>query len=381
MPHPLENKLSHFRRRLRMISVTEGLLRLIASMVGAVLLLALLDYTIDFNDAGIRLLLSLLAMGVLIASTWRFLIRPLTCRRRTIDLARVIEAEYPWLGSRLSSAIDFLAHDESDVLVGSAALRGSVIDRTTGELATLDLHQLLDIRSVATAAMQALPICLAAAGLILVDPPAARVALARLVRPLGNDRWSTEILPHQPVPAAIERLDISLLPPSGTDLPPRNSDPHIHAVRGTKVAFSGKFTRPVHRAILHHAAGPMIVAQISDDGLRFETAADDFVISTPVDYWFEVDDASGTHRIARSEWRVSVVFDPAPTIDFERPASDVHLTSRARLPIAICAADNLRVPHLSLVYTRSDRSEAGEQVVTGVVDLEASGGETATPAG
>jgi len=380
MQHPLEDTLSRFRRHLRVVLALEGLLRMMASVVGAVLLLALLDYTLHVHNTGIRILLSLLAVGVLVMSTWRFLIRPWTDRLRTIELARAIEAEYPPLGSRLSSAIDFLGHPESDVLAGSVALRGSVIDRTRGELAAFDLHDLLDIRRVSTAALLALTLCLTAAGLVLVDPPAARIALTRLIWPLGDARWSREALSLSTTPIDVQQLDVSLTPPPGTEIPPRKSGPRICAVRGTRAVFSGTFTRPVRRAVLHRGAGRAIAAELSDDGRHFRTASDDFVIRARENYWFEVDDPSGTHRIARPAWRVSVVHDPAPTVRFERPTTDVWLTPRAKLAIAIRAADNLPVPHLAVVYTRSDRDACEERAVTGLADLEAADVATAPPA-
>ena len=171
MSHPLEQKLARLRRRLRRWLVAYGLGRLIAAVVGAVLVLGLVDYVFRPEDRGIRVI----ATGVLLAvfgwACYRWLYRPWTLRLDRVELARRVGRWFPELGDDLPSAVEFLAQAEDDPRAGSAALRRTVIAETTAEAERIDFATVLDRRPVVRGVLLAVGVCLAAGILFLLLLP------------------------------------------------------------------------------------------------------------------------------------------------------------------------------------------------------------------
>lgn len=187
--HPLEQRLAQLRRRVRRLVALWGASRLAAVVLGALLALGAADYLIRFDDPGIRLINSLVLAGLVAWGSYRYLFRSLSARWGELRLANEVQRRFPVLGDRLAVAIEFLRQSDDDPTAGSSALRRAVIAQTTAEAAAMDFTTALDPRPAVRAGVAAIGLVLVAAILAALDPVSSRVAVARLISPLGSIAW------------------------------------------------------------------------------------------------------------------------------------------------------------------------------------------------
>ncbi len=189
MPHPIEQRIVETRRKAARLLLIYGVSWVAGSLVAAIVLLGLVDYLIRFDDPGIR---ALSTLAVLLAAGWttyRYLYPALAVRLRDVEIAQRIERRFPGLQDRLASAVEFLHQDEHDPQAGSAALRRAVIVDTTDAVQRLNLDDVLERRPANRALAGAAAVLALALGIVICDPLSARLALARLARPFGDDAW------------------------------------------------------------------------------------------------------------------------------------------------------------------------------------------------
>ena len=110
MTHPLEQKIVALRRRVRRMAAVYGLSIVAAAVLGTVAALGLIDYLLRLQDRGLRIIASLVVLGVLgvdcaIATS----IGRSGVRLRDVDLALRVQRRFPDLDDRLVSAVEFLA--------------------------------------------------------------------------------------------------------------------------------------------------------------------------------------------------------------------------------------------------------------------------------
>jgi hypothetical protein len=189
MSHPLEEKIVALRRRVRRVAAVYGASMLLAAVVGAIAALGLVDYLLRLQDRGLRIIASLVLLGVTGWMSYRCLYGPLRARLPSIDLARRVQQRFPSLGDRLVSAVEFLHQPEDDPAAGSIALRRAVITQTAAEIRPLDFSDVLDLRPTVRAVVILAAACLLAGLLAAIDPSAVPIAVARLANPLGNAAW------------------------------------------------------------------------------------------------------------------------------------------------------------------------------------------------
>src|SRR6185295_10417147 len=189
MAHPLEKKVADLGRQVRRMIALFGICRVVAFVVGAVLVLGLTDYLIHFEDRGIRAMASLAVMAAIVWSAYRYLFQPLAHRSRELQIAQRIERRFPALKDKLSSSVEFLKQTEADPQAGSAALRRAVIVETASQVERLNLDDVLDRRPVRRAVWVGGAVCLLLVAGAMLDPASARLALVRLLVPFGNDVW------------------------------------------------------------------------------------------------------------------------------------------------------------------------------------------------
>ncbi len=161
-------------------------------------------------------------------------------------------------------------------------------------------------------------------------------------------------------PPAVEAFRVTLHPPAYTGWSPSQSDKRIRALRGTRVAVTGTSTKPLHAAAIQLEGGPEIAAKVRNDGFSFEVAPEDFEIDQSGAYWFELTDREQLGGGQDERWDIRAVTDAPPSVSLEQPAHNLFVTPEAVVPLRILVKDDLAVHDLTLVYTRSDRSEHGE---------------------
>ncbi|NUQ61695.1 MAG: hypothetical protein HUU20_04350 [Pirellulales bacterium] len=189
MSHPLEQQIAALRSRVRRLLTLYGLCWTLGAAVAAVILLGAADYAIRFEDRGIRVLASAAVLSVLVWAAYRNLYFGLTTRMTDVELARRLECRFPVLRDSLASAVEFLRQSEEDPLAGSVAMRRAMIAKTAAEIEPLDLNEAVDRRPAVRAAMTATAIGLLALILIVANPLASGIAIARLANPFGDTAW------------------------------------------------------------------------------------------------------------------------------------------------------------------------------------------------
>lgn len=189
MSHPLEQKFVALRRHVRRMAAVYGLSVVAAMLLGTLAVLGLIDYLLRFQDLGLRIIASLLVLGVLGWTFYRYLFLTLSVPIDDVVLALRVQRQFPGLKDRLISAVDFLHAIEDDPTAGSASLRGAVVSEATAEAERLDFSAILDPRPMVRATALLIAVCLAVGVLVVLNPSASRVAVARLANPFDNTGW------------------------------------------------------------------------------------------------------------------------------------------------------------------------------------------------
>ena len=224
MLHPLEQKIVTLRRRVRRLAAVYGLSIVVAILLATVAVLGATDCLLRIEDRGVRIIVSLGALAMLAWSCRRFLGPTLFVRLPDAELALRVERNFPRLKDGLLSAVEFLGQSEDDPTAGSAALRRAVIAQAAAETQDLDFSAVLDRRPARRAATLLAAACIMAGMIVLLAPADARVAVARLINPLGNTAWprATHLMLRRPVErmARGQPFEITVVNAFGARLPP-----------------------------------------------------------------------------------------------------------------------------------------------------------------
>ena len=252
--HPLERRLSNLRGRALRLTLVRGVSTIAASVTALAIALGLIDSAIRFQDRGVLVIFATVILAVFAWTASRLLGRLRKARLDDTTLALQIEARIPSLKDRLASAVEFLKLPENDACAGSAALRRAAIAQAAAQCNETDFGAILNFRPAFRAALASLAVCLLAAGLVLLNPAAARTALARLMLPLGGSVWPQKT--HLQIATRIERiargqpLEIEVVDARGEPLP---ADCRVcyrlHDARG-KVSEESEAMRPLGPAMI-----------------------------------------------------------------------------------------------------------------------------------
>ena len=229
MPHPLEQKLVALRSRSRRMMLVYGLCVAAATLLAAIVALGAIDYLLQFQDRGLRIIASLSLFSLLVWTAYRFLRPVLFGRLQNADLARQVERSFPSLHDRLVSAVEFLHQSEDDPAAGSAALRRAVIAQTTAESQEMQFTDVVDPRPAKRAALTLAAVCLTAAIFVVLWPSTSWIAIARLANPLGDASWPRAT--HLDVRKSVKRIargqsfQVEVIDAQGARLP---ADVRIH---------------------------------------------------------------------------------------------------------------------------------------------------------
>jgi Domain of unknown function (DUF4175) len=166
-------------------------------------------------------------------------------------------------------------------------------------------------------------------------------------------------------PPAVESLAIKLHYPEYTGFSPQDSQPHLRAPAGTRVAIRAATTKPLRSATLRTDVGLELAAAVAEDGYSFTipaSAGGEFLLDKTGTYWFDLEDREGFHGGQQTRYEMRVLPDAAPTVDIEQPKANIFVTPAAVVPLRILVKDDLAIHQIALVYLRSDRSDKGEIV-------------------
>jgi len=227
--HPLEQKITSLRTRLRRLLTLYGVSRVVGVVVTMVLALGMVDYLVRLEDRGLRVIATLILLGALAWSGYRFLYLGLAARLRDVDLARRVQRRFPALEDELASAVEFLHQAEDDPIAGSVALRRAVITEAAARTERLDFREAIQERPAWRATVTASAVTVLAAIVLVAFPAASGIALARLANPFGNVAWPQVNhlalrQPVKPVPRG-EAFEVEVIDARGEKLP---SEVRIH---------------------------------------------------------------------------------------------------------------------------------------------------------
>jgi hypothetical protein len=187
--HALTTQITDLQRRLAWRERAVAVCRTLAVAVAAAVVLGWADYVIRFTDRGLRLMLTAALAAMVAWAVYRWWIVPRRHRLVPLTVARRVEAAFPQLCDRLSSAIEFLSQAEDDPTAGSATLRRAVVADAERVVAELPIESIIDRRPLRRAAGWAAAVAALVAVATLIDAAAVRTAAARLVAPLGATEW------------------------------------------------------------------------------------------------------------------------------------------------------------------------------------------------
>ncbi|HUG94319.1 MAG TPA: hypothetical protein VML55_26045, partial [Planctomycetaceae bacterium] len=163
-------------------------------------------------------------------------------------------------------------------------------------------------------------------------------------------------------PPVAERLHVTLTPPAYSG---RAAEPlpegvgHVQGLVGTNVEFRVVASKPLSSARLRVKNDPPQPLTLSDDGRRFEGA---FTLREPGVYswWLELTDREGFENPEAPRYEVRAIADQVPQVSIDDPASSMHVTPEAEIPLVVSARDDLGLREIRIQY-RIDRLEgAGE---------------------
>jgi len=155
---------------VRVLSVLYGVGVVLASLVGVLLALLLLDYLLNLK-AWPRVVMMLGGAALLGYVAWRWVIRPVLARMTINDIAGRVETAFPQFDDRLRSTVDFLAQQKR--IPGSDAMKDRVVSETATLAGNLDMNRAIVARPAYLSMAGgvgaiALAVVLAAVGLMLV---------------------------------------------------------------------------------------------------------------------------------------------------------------------------------------------------------------------
>lgn len=178
------HKLAEFGRRRRRLILFRGLFAAVASLLGAMLLIAIPDYLFVLSDTA-RWVLSTLAYGAAVAAVWITSLRLMVHIPSQRELAQWMETTEPGLHEDLVAAVELGAAD-ADPRFDSPVFRGLLQQSVAERMGRLDVQALLPwalVRWWARAAGIVLVICLA---LVLIPDSPFRALLTRAMLPGAN---------------------------------------------------------------------------------------------------------------------------------------------------------------------------------------------------
>ena len=189
MRGPIEGRIAALRGQVRRLLALHGLSWLAFGLVSAILAAGSVDWLVNLApEVRLVLLAGVIGLGLWLAV--RRVVMPLVVRFADLDIALRIEERWPGLNDRLASTVQFLRSAKGqDDRLGSQALRDATVEQTLVEVDKIDFRQVADPRSARKAAAWAVAVLAVMGTVAAVEPDLSGIALRRLFRPYGPDRW------------------------------------------------------------------------------------------------------------------------------------------------------------------------------------------------
>jgi hypothetical protein len=173
-------------------------------------------------------------------------------------------------------------------------------------------------------------------------------------------------------PPKITTHVVELIPPSYTAQEPYETDGAVRAVVGSRAAIQIRVDKQLSDAMLLTDTMPDIGDRgvsltLDEDRKGFYLSAErmsPWIIEQSGVYAFRMIDVEGLESGANQSWDVEAITDQPPTVSLVAPASNLFVTTRARVPTRVLTKDDFAIHSVELRYTRSDDPEAGASAVS-----------------
>ncbi|HEY1684160.1 MAG TPA: DUF4175 family protein [Tepidisphaeraceae bacterium] len=182
---PVISQLRGLGRRIRAISLFDGVAVVVAAGAAAMLLILLADYVLNLPPAGRVAILIIAAVMIIAIAIWR-LARPLAQKIPLSFLATRVEQAFPQFRDRLRSTVDFT----NESVPGSEAMKNRVVAETSELFQQIDVRRAVSLRPFYQSLGVALVAVLAILILIVCSSSAYRqIAWERLIHPFASPAW------------------------------------------------------------------------------------------------------------------------------------------------------------------------------------------------
>ncbi|MDZ4683828.1 MAG: hypothetical protein SH850_01990 [Planctomycetaceae bacterium] len=191
----------------------------------------------------------------------------------------------------------------------------------------------------------------------IVEIPVARGPLEFRVTG-GDDRSMPWYRLEVVEPPTIADLEIALVPPTYSGLPPQTLPVGVTQIRGligTQVTVAARSTKPLSGVSLAQRETTPTPLTVAADGVSFVGA---LTISKPgtAVFWFVLADRQGFREQQPLEFELRGEIDTVPEVLLSQPDSDRLVTPTAVVPLEIDIRDDRGLTELRLVWQR-DESE------------------------
>ncbi len=183
LPPELTAQLARMIRRVRAILFGRGLLATAAVAVGALLAIMAVDAAVVLYHPAARWAFSLAGLGLVCATAWSMLLRPLTQPLTLTRMARVLETRHPGMQERISSAIELAALGGAEAERASAELVRLLTQDAAADLAGVKVKQEFTARTVKPYLLAAAGVAAVLAALFAVWPRETWLLFRRALEP------------------------------------------------------------------------------------------------------------------------------------------------------------------------------------------------------
>ncbi len=154
-------------------------------------------------------------------------------------------------------------------------------------------------------------------------------------------------------PPELQRLNVKLDFPDYTGLPDESlpdDKGQVRAVWGTKIDVVARSSKPLDSAELRIGQNASVPASLSPDGTELRAS---FPLEENGSYWIALRDKEGFENRQATRYDLAALNDQSPDVFIERPASDIHVTPTADVPLRVVVKDDFGIDDVTLTHSGS----------------------------
>jgi hypothetical protein len=165
-------------------------------------------------------------------------------------------------------------------------------------------------------------------------------------------------------PPQLDSLEVTVHPAEYTGLAAAPAERHLEVLEGSGIEARGTSNEPLGAARVLVDNDQAVMATIESNAAgnarrAFHIPPDNWIATKSSTYRVELTDADGLAGIA-GQWNLRVNPDTPPSISWQLPSGDLHVTPNAVVPVALTVRDNLAIKSVELFIELLAASKGGE---------------------